>query len=131
MSLATARRDIEKRLADNWGTTPIAYDNVQFSPPATSWIRLSILDGDAIRKNVGNPGCHRQTGVIMIQIFVTENEGTNVARQYADTLSALYRDVTFNGITCREASPMNIGLVQGWYQFNVSIPYYYDAYYST
>lgn len=132
MSLATARRDIEKRLADNWGTTPIAYDGVPFDPPAdAAWIRLQILDGDAFRVNIGQPGVHRQTGVIMIQIYTPTETGSNTARQYADTLSALFRDITFNGITCRTPNPFNIGDTGGWYQFNVAIPYYYDGVYST
>jgi len=132
MSLATARRDIEKRLADNWGTTAIAYDNVDFSPPqGAAWIRLALLDGDAFRVTIGNPGTHRQTGIILLMIFVPLSEGTHVVRQYADTLSALFRDVQFNGITCREASPVNVGAVEGWYQYHVNIPYFYDSVFTT
>lgn len=132
MSLATARRDIEKRLADNWATTPIAFDNVNFTPPEdAAWIRLVIQDGDAFRVCVGNPGHHRQTGVIMLRIYVPLNGGTNTARQYADTLAALFRDVQFNGITCREASPINLGEVEGWYAYSINIPYFYDGVYAT
>ena len=132
MSLATARRDIEKRLQDNWGTTPIAVDDIPFSPPKESaWVRLRILDGDAFRVNIGQPGVHRQTGTIMLMIHTPVGTGSNTARQYADTLSELFRDITFNGITCRTPTPYNVGEVAGWYRFNVMIPYYYDGVYST
>lgn len=130
MSLATARRDIEKRLSDNWATTPIAFDNVYYEPvKGTPWIQLSIQEGDAFRVNIGTPGVHRQTGIILIQIFTDTKSGTHIIRQYADTLSELFRDVQFNGITCREVDPVAVGFVEGWYQYNLNIPYYYDGVY--
>ena len=134
MSLATARRDIEKRLDANWATTVIAWDNVNFIPPdaaaGNSWIRLSILDGEAIRMNLGNPGIHRQTGLITIEIFAPLSEGTDTVRGYADTIASIFRDKQFNGITCREASPENLGENNGWYQMNINIPFFWDGTYT-
>lgn len=130
MSFETTRRDIEKRLSDNWATTPIAFDNVDFKPENGSrWIRLRLLDGDVIRINIGEPGLFRHTGLISIELFGPTGEGSKTLRGYADTLASLFRDTNFNGITTREASITNVGESGGWYQINLTVPYYVDAVY--
>jgi len=133
MSFATARRDIELRLRDNWATTTIAYDNVAFETPAgdTAWVAVRVFEDTSARITIGNPGVHRQSGLIAIYIYVPQNTGTQVARGYADDIAAIFRDKQFNGITCREASVTNVGDFEQWYQVNVTIPFYWDGTYTT
>ena len=131
MSFATARRDIEKRLSDNWATTKIGHDNVDFTPPNDDyWVKLRIFEDTANRMNIGTPGVHRVSGTIVVEINGPLNQGTQIIRGYADTIAAIFRDAQFNGITCREAVPANVGEVNGWYRYNVSIAFYYDGRYS-
>lgn len=132
MSYATVQRDIEKRLQDNWATTPIDINpNVKFTVPDydQDYIKLRIQNDDADRRNIGAPGCHRVMGTIIIQIFINKNEGTRKSAAYGDTLAALFRDVTFNGITCREALVRDIGEFEGRWQTNLLIPFYWDGRY--
>jgi len=132
MSFSTARRDIEQRLTDNWATTVIAYDNVDFDPPPNQyWVRLRIFEDTANRINIGTPGVHRIAGSIIVELFGPLNQGTQTIRSYADTISEIFRDQQFNGITCREAIPTNVGETGGWYKYDVSIPFFYDGRYST
>ena len=133
MSLATARRDIEKRLNDNWALTRVAYENVPFPIARSdeSWVNCRIFEENATRRNVGNPGCHRVLGLIVLSIYVPTSTGTNEARDIADQLAALFRDKQFGGITCQEAVPRNQGELDGsgWYQYDLSIRFYWDGVY--
>ena len=132
MSLETARRDIETRLAANWALTRISYDNAPFKTARTdeSWVRCQIFEETANRINVGKPGCHRVAGLIVLSIYVPLEKGTNDARDYADQLSAIFRDQQFGGITCWEAIPRNVGEFQSWYQYDVSVRFFWDGYYA-
>ena len=131
MSYATARRDIEKRLQNNWATTEVAYDNVPFKEPPqdTSWLRLKIFEDSANRINIGTPGVHRVNGTIAIEIYTPKDTGTETIREHGDTLAALFRDVQFNGITCRSPSLRMNGDFNGWFQATLTIPFFWDGVY--
>jgi hypothetical protein len=130
MSFSTVVRDIEARLIANWATTVIDINpNADFKPPAydTAWIKLRIFNEKTDRTNVGNPGCHRTIGTIIIQIFTPLNSGTRTAIGYGDTLAEIFRDQQFNGITCREAHVEDVGEMDGRWQTNLIVPFYWDA----
>lgn len=137
MSLATARRDIEKRIANNWATTPLAFDNAPYSPhDGEPWVRCQIFEEDVRRLNIGNPGYHRVVGLIVLSIYVPVSTGTQLARTYADALAELFRDQQFNGILCREVVPATIGEVtvrgseSGWYQYDINVRFQWEGVYS-
>jgi hypothetical protein len=125
MSYEAERASIEGRLNDNWSTTAIAYENVDFDPPNdTAWVRLSILNGESRYRTVNNG--KRHTGVISVQLFVPRNSGTNTARNYADTLAGIFDNSNFNGIICRTASIFTQSLEDEWLQLNINIPFWRD-----
>jgi hypothetical protein len=122
MSFVNERAYIEARLSANWATTPIDWENVDFDTPNNSpWIRLSVLNGESDRRNI-NSG-KRHLGLVVIQIFVPINTGTNTIRGYADTLAAVFEDQDFDDVECGIASIAIIGNSDVWYQVNVTIPY--------
>lgn len=141
MSFDTARRDIEKRLDANWATTRVAYENIRFDTPRTDepWVQCRIFEDTSNRINVGQPGCHRTSGLIVLSVYVPKNTGTNLARDYASQLAEIFRGRQFNGITCWEATPTNHGIARpplaqegtSWYQFDVAIRFFWDGYYAT
>lgn len=133
MSFATVTRDIEARIVANWATTVIDInDNADFTPPGhdTPYVKLRIMNEDTQRKNIGNPGLHRTPGMIAVYVFTPLNTGTRLGQEYAETIGAIFRDLQFNGITCREASVKDVGEYEGRWQTNVLIPFYWDAYHS-
>ena len=134
MSFDTVRRDIEKRFDANWIVTKVSYDNIDFEPPNRKgkeyWVRLRIFEDAANRMNIGNPGIHRTSGTIIIELYAPLNVGTNTLRSYASDAATIFRDKQFNGITCQEAIPTNVGELDGWFIYNVSIPFYYDGRYA-
>lgn len=132
MGLSTVRRDIEKRVQDNWVTTRVQYENVKFTEPKTNenWARLRIFEESANRMNIGQPPRHRHTGLIILELYVPENTGTDEIRTMADTFSDLFREAAFNGIQCRAPNATPVGVINGWYRYNVTVPYFWEGIYS-
>jgi hypothetical protein len=129
MSLASIRTAIETRFNSNWNTTPIAWENVAFTPPDNSpFVTFSIQFGrdDTIAMLKG----HRQYGTIEVNIFVPEATGTATALGYADTIAAIYRDVLFSNIHCSGTVIRTVPQhTKGWFQVNVSVPFHSDTLY--
>lgn len=129
-----ARIAIEKRLKDNWTTTPIRYwsSGVPFEIPTTAYIALQIEEFDATQITLGNNAqTHRYFGIITIQVLVPERQGAKAASGYCDTLDDLFRRAQFSQgnsgvITCRTPQVRVVGVDQGWYQLNLSIDYHRD-----
>lgn len=130
---ADERTAIATRLASNWSTTTIQYEGQPFVQPTTPWISLSILSGAGRQASLGSSQpLHRFVGVIQIDVFVPENTGTNTARQYADTLSTIFRRAQFSYgssgvITCETPSVQPGPPEAGWNRLIVSTPYRRDV----
>ena len=43
MSFNAALQAVESHLAANWTATPIAYENVDFTPPTGNWIKVMLI----------------------------------------------------------------------------------------
>lgn len=129
MARAAVRQAIEERLANNWTATPIAMDNVYFSPPANSpFIRLTIIMGTENQVSMLNG--YRLSGFIDVGIFAPEGTGTAASYTYADNICTLFRGQEFSGVTCRGATTTRIPSAdKGWLQLNVSIPFFYNTIY--
>lgn len=132
MSFATAERDIEQRLIDNWPTTPIDINpNVDFTPPAADivWVKLRVEDREVNRVNIGLTNIHRAEGAITLSLFSPLGNGTRGTLGYADALAKIYRDQQFNGITCKGALVEFYGEYEGRWRTDVSVPFYWDGVY--
>ena len=129
-----ARIAIEKRLADNWATTPIQYwsSGVPFQTPTTAYIAITIEEFNGTQITLGGtPQLHRYFGIITLQVFVPERQGAKTAAGYCDTLDNLFRRAQFSQgnsglITCRTPQARMIGASDGWYQMNLAIEYHRD-----
>lgn len=119
---------IEGRLAANWTTTPIKYEGVPYKEAAVDYVALFIRDGEGVQISLGSPAVRRWPGLIILQVFVPEMTGTRKAREYADSLGAIFDRVDFSSgnsglITCRTPSIEVIGVRDGWCQVNVTVPF--------
>lgn len=130
-----ARIAIEKRLADNWATTPIQYwsSGVPFEPPTSGgYITITVEEFSAQQITLGSsPQMHRYFGIITLQVFVPERQGAKTAAGYCDTLDELFRRAQFSQgnsglITCRTPQGQMVGVSDGWYQMNLSVEYQRD-----
>ena len=122
-----ARQAIESRLAANWTTTPIKFENVPFLETTDPYVALFILDGEGLQVSLGTPAVRRWPSVITIQVFVPQDTGTKLPRTYADTIGAIFDRAQFSAgvsgtISCGIPSISHVGITNGWDQFNVTIP---------
>lgn len=126
MSFKNERIAIENRFEEFWNETPIAWENVAFDTPNNSaWVRLNILNGSSNYRAIN--GLKRNLGIITVQIFTQKDTGTNVAREYADTIRGIFESKKFSDVVCDVASINTIGADSVWHQINVTIPYWRDS----
>jgi len=142
MGTAALNIAIENQFNTSWGTTtPIRFDNVGFTPPSTSWVSLEVWDGKSNKASLGTGSqMRRTTGTVFIDVFTPLNDGSKPARELADQVSAVFRDVVVSGLTFYEANISQIGekyytnsgtgvpATAQWYQMSVAIPFKYDEY---
>lgn len=130
MSYAAERNAVMSRFNMLWnGRTKIAVPNLKFDQPAgEAWVMVSIANGEATQRSIGNPGnnVHRHLGVIFVQCFVPLGTDTLVARQLADDAAAIFRNARFDGIRCYAASVAEVGPDENWFQVNMSCPFQRD-----
>jgi hypothetical protein len=128
MSYKDEHKAIEARFNTNWAsTTPVKYDNVDFTPtPGENWIELQIHNGDQIPVSLGGTVNYRAIGIISINVHTALNIGSQTGKNLADTAAAIFRGKTFSTITCRGAPITRLGESNGWFVYNVSIPYFRD-----
>lgn len=111
--------------------TPIAWPNVNFTPPSGPWVRFNVLDGEGAWRSIGSPGSNiaGYVGVVVIQVFVPLLSGESIARDYADAAAEIFQGQVISGIRFSPATVqiLNTSLADGWHQINVSIPFRRDV----
>ena len=125
MSFEQERIDIESRLNTNWSTTSIDWADGKFIPTAgTAWIRCTILPGSAEGLAFGQDTDIEYLGIIDIGIFIPKEtiNAKSLAATYADTLAAIFNLEDFGTVECGEAYAQNMGIDDGWYTWNLTIP---------
>lgn len=130
MSYQATHNAIRTRFAAQWTTTPIAYPNVEFTPPAgdTGWVRLTIEDADAFQVSMGAPtNFYRHPGLIIVSVFVPLNRGDKQALEYADSIAAIFRSWQTTGIRACAPTVKRIGPDDKWYHVNVVVPFERDT----
>jgi hypothetical protein len=127
MGYAAERQAIEQRFIAAWTETPIAWGNVDFTPPdGAAWVRLHIENGDSYQASLGSPVLVRHPGLIQIAIFVPAGTGEGQAASLADQASVVFRFSMFDDIVCRSASRHILPDQSGWHVSIVEIPFHRD-----
>lgn len=105
---STIEAAIRQRLADNWSTTPIKYGNTPSPAVEPPFVFLEIRHTSARQIGIGTGETnrlYRQSGLILIAIYVKKNDGTGLAAQYADAICDIFRGKTFGGVVCSTCYP--------------------------
>ncbi|WP_193173444.1 phage tail terminator-like protein [Nisaea nitritireducens] len=127
MSFTSARRAVESFFGANWLLTPIAFENVAFSPPEDGrWVKLMILHEQSEQAALGSPALHRYRGRIMIYCFTPLGGGAQQATALADAAAALFNDAL---IPAHVLLPPEITAdedIDGAYRAAVAIPFWRD-----
>jgi hypothetical protein len=113
---AGAKTAIRDRLADNWSTTRITYQNKRPADPwpptdggtpvpnLLPWVHLEIASSDSQMRGAGKPGSQIWVtdGLIIVHVFVPDDSGDALASEYANTIGEIFRAKVFydNGDGC-------------------------------
>ena len=124
MSFDALRQTLETRMADNWASTPIAYNNVDFEPSTDQWVRFTVLTGSGETLGLqGSTVYVRDRGLVSLQIFAKDAVGTAGSMALADTFLTIFEHARFGGILTYTGSVQVVGNNNGWHQTNVTIPF--------
>ena len=129
---AAERQAIESRMAANFTTIPIRYENVPFKETQTAYCALFIRRGEGHLITLGPaPQLQRWAGIIAVQVFVPEDTGTETPSSYADNIASVFNRQEFSAgasglIRCRTPRVETVGTRNGWFQINVTTPYIRD-----
>lgn len=139
MTFDEFREYAETRIAAEWATTPISFENVTDSTVLKAakdskapWVRFTIREGDGVLDTIGsNSRLERHAGVIFVSIFVAQGSGTETARGYARDIAAIFRGYFAEPCVHFRTPYVNVvGAADGWFQLNLLIPFENNEYYS-
>ena len=118
---------LENRLNDEWGSlTPIAWENVEYTPSRGVAFIRPILDGiDAINLSVH---CQRYFYLFTIQVFTPASESTQNNLMYVDAIKNIFRNFSQGNLFARKLYAERATSEKEWYQRNVLIDITYDEF---
>lgn len=126
------RQAIESRLEANVTAIPIRYENIPFEETKDPYCAVFVRRGAGNQISLGDGAqLQRWAGVIIVQVFVPADTGTKPAAAYADMIAAVFNRQEFSVpgsglIRCRVAHSETVGVRNGWFQINVTVPYRRD-----
>lgn len=87
------------------------------------WARVTNIAGQAGATEIGaGPVVHR-TGIVIIQLFVPTGSHSLPITQAADKIVSLFEFQDDGALSYFAASAYEVGDANGWYQWNINIPY--------
>jgi len=130
------RMVLEKRFKTKWalsGKTRIKWENASWTEPKKdeTWVAFTIVTADAVEVGIGTTNLSRYGGTVIIQVFQKEMTGTGKASILAGQAADIFRRLEIcedqSGLLrFRIPSQVRVGLNNGWFQINVSCPYFRD-----
>ncbi|WP_288078314.1 hypothetical protein [Pseudomonas sp.] len=93
-----------------------------FKPPAEGlWCRLSIGHATAFMAGMADQPYTRKPGIIVVQCFARARTGIRGLSELVDALEQHFAYWSSGDLECREASQVDAGEFEGFYQTNVNI----------
>lgn len=127
MGHAALRGAVEAYLVGAWSSTPIAFDNVEFTPPADGrYLSLSVSAEHSEVIGLGHPPLYRHKGAIKIRCYVPKGVGSAEVLSMADEIAVLFRHRTIGGARTRAAVVSLTGASFDDFEATVTIPFWWD-----
>lgn len=122
------KTEIWQELNNQWNNeTPIAWDNVEFSPTTGSeYISVFVDPADENPVSVGSQNLYRIIGELVIPVYTEQGIGTARNDELADKVSNIFRGKDLNGKIQFSGSVHNrVGITSsgGWYRSNVRVKF--------
>ena len=116
---------IETFFKTNVTGVALVFENAP-TPDADEFIRIAVLFGTSKRMQIGG-GAYRHPGIVAVQIFQREGVGINRGVELADVVSTAFRDKVNSEVNYQVPYVTKFpNAYEGWYQVQVSIPFYID-----
>lgn len=131
MSYEQNRKDIESFFVANFSgvsSDKIAWDNSEFTIPldGSEWVRVSIQNTNSSYVSFGPNSRIRRNGILFVQIFGPENSETVTINQIIDNVTDVFETNLLAGVVFQSPNVNELGVNEGWFQVNVSVPFYFD-----
>lgn len=130
------RKALATHFAAGWAAGgelfPVYFQNQKGLESSAAWGRFSLVYGQNQPSAIG-PDFRRCLGMIFLQVFLPTNDGTANATKAADKLEAMFEDQRFEITAAGQTleiqietgcdGPREVGLSEGWMQYNVSLDF--------
>lgn len=128
MGFDAARQAIEEYIEAQWADPPtLVWEASGIQPtPGTPWARITIRETDGDQITLGPQPVMRWRGRVYCDIFVPYRGGVGPAKVLGDDFRAVLERAEFGDIRCAGCTPQELGETDGWYRYQVSVPYYRD-----
>jgi hypothetical protein len=106
---------------------PTAWEGVDFTPPANApWAQLYLLPAPTSVDTLGANGLDLHTGILQIDLNMSQNSGTGGLLGYADTLRGVFKagtSATHNGqsVLILDCSRSRLTQAAGWLTVRMTI----------
>ena len=95
-----------------------------YEPPKSEiWAKVTVKNAGSFISGMGNKPCTRTTGIVYIQLFAPLNSGTHKLSILADKWSDHLQFYRVSHLEMLEASILDTGENNGYYQYNVNVAY--------
>lgn len=131
MTVNEARQAIFAQFNTAWaGATPIAWDNLDYKPNGSEFVRLTVKHNLGSQESLGGIGgrVYRKLGLIFVQIFTPLGIAADRSDELAQLAINALRDSTTGSLWFRNHRVNDIGRngEDSYYQLNVVIDFIYD-----
>lgn len=126
---ATEQQAIMSRLDGAWSQTRVAWPNAEFDPAGAEYVEPVVNRQEAFKTDINAGSARvRHPGLLTLNVRVPVSTGDGRALLLADTLAALFRDVTVDGaIHFKAPTVRDLGAEGAWYRVQVDCPYWRDS----
>ena len=121
--------ELRTRYNTGWSPVPTEFPNESFVRPTSGiWARFTIVANKETQMDIGDDlKTFRVSGFIVVQLFVSPNQGTIDILTKADIVADMFRNWSGPSVVCRESTVKTIGNDDdGWHQMNIVTPFKCD-----
>lgn len=131
MKINAAREVIHEHFQSEWSGSDDAYafENEEFTPPDTAWVRLTVRHRDGGQETLGRTGNRRylRRGVIVAQVFTPADRGTFASDAITTEILDMFESTRLDDdLWCRDGIIRGLPADGGMYRNFVEIEFDYE-----
>ena len=105
MTFADIRGALQERLASMPNELPISWENVEFDPNSQTYLRATLLSGDAEQFCLGEDGKNETNGIFQVDVFYQKGRGQDCTPdEIANWFERQYLTLNDTTVRCQSVS---------------------------